>query len=594
MAKDFESLKQQALVIKNEVEDGANSSERIGGMLEDILDYNNEKLTELDKTKANVNNNYSEGKLRDKSDGFYFTDKDGNVIAKILSDGIHAVALYDKDGNKIGENQNVSLDDIKDKLNPDGFFFTDVLGNVITKITQDGLQSIKFLDKNGDEIGRSKVVGENGTVPVILNNILTASSVKPHPLFGQHIFSIGDSHTYAYMKHLADITGAVYDSEVHKQILSGNENLPGVHTMCTQAHALVNWYKAGNPVDALFIENVHHLFNDGIDVEPYENKVLYDGGSFSTFTEMQEEMNGSYFDNLLTENEPTPNGAFVASILTSVQRVQFAFSSGDVCTGGSISLKFEDISGETYSASITVDSGMTLEDVVNKINTIQFDEFFKVWGNPKHHQDLGGKTYIDFQYTGDTDSDNKNRKISINTDDTTANVIISSNTDASTSFDYYYCFWSRDVSKWSDKSYWHYQSGGAFTTDSMKYYKGMIEILQKNIPNCKLFIWTCPNIAVDWNTLTTTDDKIKLTFEDGSIDIAKWKSSIKGAQDIERAKGFNELAEYYNIPCLNVQDLWGVNVLNGSKFYKNNDVHLSGGEYSGYDRVAELIARLTY
>lgn len=47
MAKDFESLKQQALVIKNEVEDGANSSERIGGILEDILDYNNEKLTEL-------------------------------------------------------------------------------------------------------------------------------------------------------------------------------------------------------------------------------------------------------------------------------------------------------------------------------------------------------------------------------------------------------------------------------------------------------------------------------------------------------------------------------------------------------------------
>lgn len=47
MAKDFESLKQQALVIKNEVEDGANNTERVGGMLEDILEYNEEKLTEL-------------------------------------------------------------------------------------------------------------------------------------------------------------------------------------------------------------------------------------------------------------------------------------------------------------------------------------------------------------------------------------------------------------------------------------------------------------------------------------------------------------------------------------------------------------------
>ena len=53
MAKDFESLKQQALVIKNEVEDGANSSERIGGILEDILDYNNDKLTELEDIIVN-------------------------------------------------------------------------------------------------------------------------------------------------------------------------------------------------------------------------------------------------------------------------------------------------------------------------------------------------------------------------------------------------------------------------------------------------------------------------------------------------------------------------------------------------------------
>ena len=38
MAKDFEYLKQQALVIKNEVEDGANNTERVGGMLEDIVE----------------------------------------------------------------------------------------------------------------------------------------------------------------------------------------------------------------------------------------------------------------------------------------------------------------------------------------------------------------------------------------------------------------------------------------------------------------------------------------------------------------------------------------------------------------------------
>ena len=55
MAKDFESLKQQALVIKNEVEDGANSSERIGGMFSDMLDYNEEERKEISNKTAGVN-----------------------------------------------------------------------------------------------------------------------------------------------------------------------------------------------------------------------------------------------------------------------------------------------------------------------------------------------------------------------------------------------------------------------------------------------------------------------------------------------------------------------------------------------------------
>lgn len=54
MAKDFEYLKQQALVVKNEVEDGANSSERIGSILEGILDFNNDKLIELEQSIYNI------------------------------------------------------------------------------------------------------------------------------------------------------------------------------------------------------------------------------------------------------------------------------------------------------------------------------------------------------------------------------------------------------------------------------------------------------------------------------------------------------------------------------------------------------------
>lgn len=51
MANDFESLKQQALLIKNEVEDGANTAERVGGILDGILDLNLNSTAEYNVSK---------------------------------------------------------------------------------------------------------------------------------------------------------------------------------------------------------------------------------------------------------------------------------------------------------------------------------------------------------------------------------------------------------------------------------------------------------------------------------------------------------------------------------------------------------------
>lgn len=53
MAKELSVLQQQAEAIKTEVNKGANTSSRIGGMFGDMLEYNEEKLTELE------NNNIS-------------------------------------------------------------------------------------------------------------------------------------------------------------------------------------------------------------------------------------------------------------------------------------------------------------------------------------------------------------------------------------------------------------------------------------------------------------------------------------------------------------------------------------------------------
>lgn len=53
MAKELSVLQQQAEAIKTEVNKGANTSSRIGGMFGDMLEYNEEKLTELEDIIVN-------------------------------------------------------------------------------------------------------------------------------------------------------------------------------------------------------------------------------------------------------------------------------------------------------------------------------------------------------------------------------------------------------------------------------------------------------------------------------------------------------------------------------------------------------------
>ncbi|MCL1614542.1 hypothetical protein [Phocaeicola plebeius] len=55
MAKELSVLQQQAETIKTEVNKGANTSSRIGGMFGDMLEYNEERLTELANKTAGVN-----------------------------------------------------------------------------------------------------------------------------------------------------------------------------------------------------------------------------------------------------------------------------------------------------------------------------------------------------------------------------------------------------------------------------------------------------------------------------------------------------------------------------------------------------------
>lgn len=126
MAKDFESLKQQALVIKNEVEDGANSSERIGGILEDILDYNNEKLTGLSNECNIIRSNTS---LINNSIEVSYEEGDGYMSS--LSDLSFGNFGKHRTYSGIPENKQIKISIVGNRGDGYCYLLTDVYDNII-------------------------------------------------------------------------------------------------------------------------------------------------------------------------------------------------------------------------------------------------------------------------------------------------------------------------------------------------------------------------------------------------------------------------------------------------------------------------------
>lgn len=106
MAKELSVLQQQAEAIKTEVNKGANTSSRIGGMFGDMLEYNEEKLTELEI--KSVGTTISLIGKKDKI--FYYSIKANDkliftFIESSIPTAIASLYLYKDDGNyiRIGE-----------------------------------------------------------------------------------------------------------------------------------------------------------------------------------------------------------------------------------------------------------------------------------------------------------------------------------------------------------------------------------------------------------------------------------------------------------------------------------------------------------
>lgn len=557
---------------------------RQGKVLADLIELEKQTVATEIQTKVPIKNNSSESKVLDNSDGFYFTDKSGNIIAKILSDGIHAVALYDKDGNELG-NADISIESIKDKKNPDGFYFTDFTGNVIAKITKDGLQAIKFLDKDGNELGSTEVQGENGTLPMILNNNLTNSPRKVHPLFGKDIYSFGDSLCKGtWEKMLADITGANFNKEANDLTSWGgshtgdeggplyneegygkNGDRPG-GLRRAKNFVLMPKETYGNK-DVIFFENVHDGVSESEDISKFmpfmwTRYAIYEGQEF-----YDTNVAGRYFEEnrssvLQSVGFATPQVGTMVKMKVKAVTVPLVFSNGATASG---SIKIT-INGSDFETEVT--EGDSIEQVIDKISVWSFSDSTG-WKNKKLNS-----TTINLQYVGG----NSSSEDDVITFDGQGTGVIATVNSKTESISYRtHAFLSLDISEWDSPEAWSYY---AYHSRCYSQWKGVIEYIQKNCPETKMYMLLFPNSIY----------KKSYARPDGSFDVEAFYASTPWQQHIDNRRCLINIADYYNIPIIDLEK--EVNVMcNWETYFPENNVHMKN---ILYQRFAEIIASKIY
>ncbi|WP_277232049.1 SGNH/GDSL hydrolase family protein [Phocaeicola salanitronis] len=489
------------------------------------------KLTELEsetenleRSKAPINNNYSESKLRDKSDGFYFTDS---------------------------------------------------VGNVIVKITQDGLQAIKLLDKDGNEIGGVK--GEDGTVPVIINNKLIPSSIKGHPLYGKLIVSLGDSHrTSAWYDKFCELTGSHRNTEIDNYIGDHQYDYDVCALMMGQAMALAQYCNDHNITPRLILIENCHFGKITKDIDAYvplrEDNIIEK--VYASSQDWKENINAD-LPNIISSNTPKLRSEIKATFNTKLLKIPF---SADSVTAGIIKLTID-----SRDFNISVEEGDNLEDALTKLNDWAFNDYTD-WSN----ESSKGQTRtdsIELRYIGE----NADAPYDISFDSGTTGIIMGSIEESITTGSQRYFFNSFDLKEWNTTSKWIATNGTA-CYPSMK---ALIEYLKEKFPSTEIVVW-----AVQWLQCYKPTSGKKPNFANetysGSgvyvLNIDEYYANTSVANYLSSKEAMKNTAEYYNCRFLDVDKACGINIFNMFEgYYNENNLH---PKVQGYERWGETLARL--
>ena len=408
-------------------------------------------------------------------------------------------------------------------------------------------------------------------------------------LKGKKCFVLGDSlsadtkSTGSWHQKFCELSGAVLDANLNRNWFSvGGTATIGTHTekdACAQMRAkrLVEYYKEGNDVDIIFLQNVNDINNNrysaGIngkgsseDLPFFENQVItYNKDIIAVSTASTEVI--AYFKEHLSEilEGVTPMVGTVVDMLytTGTSGAKEMTINTTPTADGNITLTFKKASNyrnEVYN--IAVKAGMSKEEVVNAILEWQYQDV-------GYYDDVAGENgdsvIFSSPYSLEFDGGNTGIEVTI--------------TDTGTINRYPIAFKSLNVEDFTNVDSWGYESSVTYWSAQ----KGLMEYLQKNIPTAKIFYLILPYYKV---TYPASGDYLRA---DGSFNMEKWVSSNNSSVASKLYAEQPLVAKYYGCPCIDVVSNCSINGVNIESFYPSNDVH---PKTAGYNVWGETIYRL--
>lgn len=422
------------------------------------------------------------------------------------------------------------------------------------------------------------------------------SGINPHPMKDKTFYSIGDSHRWKWLNKLAEITGAISGGDIFNAALEANETFYVSRTVA-MAKYIVDLYKAGNPVDYIFLEYVHKYFTNNLspsdtfhysgditEAEPFLTQAYYNytTRTFNNSSEALSFWNESFADIV---SQFTPKSTSIIALKTGVkiQTPKFKLLS-DTTTEGNFTIKFTDNNDTLYQITMAITAGLTINEALTLINEIEFADSGCKWDNLNAHNIITDAS-LKFTYVGnlnDIDAD-----IKMLFDFGTTGITYDGDWSITTETkDWIRGFKSHDISEWNNIDKWHDLNANM---DAYIWIKAAVELLQKEIPTAKIFVWTL--CTESWNYTDNTIEGKSVLYPDGTLNVQAIYDSLRHKRMVQNVEGWEKVAKYYHLGFIPISEMNSISPANHKYYYATEDVHPT---QEGYDRVAEILANNVY